>query len=240
MGFRWLAVGLLLLAPVSAAYAAGPRIVLNLQVLVPVDEQGLPGEARLADKLPEQPDAMVRKRIAGLRFAPATRGGEPVPSELSLSVALTATRMGEQVDYVIGKITPAPIVRQMPRYPLDAIRLGYGGAVMMKVTLAPEPGADRMQVEVLAVEVKPGRAGRYRKDFEKAALDSLAGCCALAETIDGQPVSLVAFVPVSFSVNWTRHRIDPDDFKQRWAGEASDLPDGLARATLLEASSQAP
>lgn len=229
---------LLSLSLVSASFAAepqaGPKLRLNLQVLVPVDAGGQAGEPKIADELPDEAQVAVRERIAALAFAPATRDGAPVPSELSLSVPFTAQNVDGQVHYAVGEPSPQPIVKQVPKYPFAALRDGAGAALMLRVELAPQAGPQRMKAEVVATEFAPRRASRYQRQFEQAALETLVGCCRLVETIDGVPLGVVDFVPVSFFSDQSRERVDLDAFGATHAGEEVDLPAGLRRATLAQ------
>lgn len=223
---------------VSAAFAAetpkmGPKLHLNLQVLVPVAATGEAGTPRLADELPADALPLVTERILALRFEPATRDGAPVASELSLSVPFTAQNIDGQVHYTVGAPKADPIARQVPRYPVEAIRDDAGAALMLRVELAPEAGPDRVQASIVATEFAPRRASRYKRQFEQAALDSLAGCCRLVETIDGQPLGGVMYFPITYFSNHSRDRVDMDDFNASHKGEVQGLPDGLRRAVLV-------
>ncbi|PRH82887.1 hypothetical protein [Arenimonas caeni] len=226
-------------APATATGApeAGPQLRMNLQVLVPVDAAGQAGEPRIADDLPAEAQVAVRERVAALAFAPASRDGEAVPSELSLSVPFTAQNVGGQVQYTVGQPKADPFVKQMPRYPYEALRDGAGAALMVRVELAPQAGADRMRAEVVATEFTSRRASRYQRQFEKAAIDTLSGCCRLVETIDGVPLGGVHHVPVSFSSSQSRERVDTDAFNAAHAGESAGLPEGLSRATIVDSAS---
>lgn len=240
---RLLSAVLLSLALVSSSFAAepqaGPKLRLNLQVLVPVDAEGQAGTPRIADELPEEAQAAVLERLAALRFEPATRDGVPVPSELSLSVPFTAQNIDGKVQYTVGDATAAPIIRQVPRYPEQAIRDGAGAALIVRVELAAEPGPDRVKAEVVASEFAPRRASRYKRQFEQAALESLSACCRLVETIDGQPLGRVDYVTISYSTTFSRERVDAEALKASHAGEVVDLPAGLRRATVVDAPAAA-
>lgn len=211
----------------------GPQLRLNLQVLVPVDAAGQTGQLRIADELPPEAVIAVHQRVAGLAFAPATRDGAPVPSELSLSVPFTAQNVDGQVQYTVGQPKADPVIKQMPRYPAEALRDGAGAALMLRVELAPEARADRMQAQVVATEYAPRRASRYKRQFEDAAIETLSACCSLVETIDGVPLGGVYHVPLSFFAGWARERVDTDAFNATHGAEPTGLPAGLSRATIV-------
>jgi|GEM_PF-6440318 len=221
-------------ASFAAEPQAGPKLHLNLQVLVPVDAEGQAGTARIADELPEEAQALVLERVAALRYEPATRDGAPVPSELSISVPFTAQNIDGTVHYTVGEATAAPIVKQFPRYPVEAIRDGAGAALMVRIEVAAEPGPDRVKAEVVASEFAPRRASRYKRQFEQAALQSLSACCRLVETIDGQALGRVDYVTISYYSNFSRARVDTEAFNASHAGAIEDLPAGLRRAKVVE------
>lgn len=225
-------IGLLLLAPL-AAQAGSPRTGAYHQVLVSVDAQGQPGTPRLADSVPAGAADLISQRLAELRFEPARRGGQPVPSELSLSLHLTQNRLGSKPDFRVGRIRATPIVSQLPRYPAAAMRRGQSAAVMLRVSLAPEPGPGRVQAEVVGSEFIPPNAGDLKASIEQSALATLEGCCALVESIDGEPLAVVAYVPNAYYVPWGQGKVDMAAFRKKWAGEGGLLPAGLSRARLL-------
>lgn len=227
----------LLFIACSAAQAATPlfasRVGTSHQVLVPVDAEGRPGAPRFAETLSADATAVINERIASLRFEPARRGDQPVPSELSLSLRLTQNRHGDKPDYQVGPVRATPIVSQLPHYPAPAMRRGQAAAVMLRVTLAPEPGPGRVQAEVVGSEFIPPKAGSFKAMFEKSALGTLEGCCSLVETIDGQALSVVAYVPNAYFVPWGQGKVDMAAFRKKWAGESRTLPAGLTRARLM-------
>ncbi|WP_290590665.1 hypothetical protein [Arenimonas sp. SCN 70-307] len=229
---------LLSLSMVSATFAAepkvGPKLRLNLQVLVPVDAEGQAGTPRIGEELPEEAQALVIERVGALRYEPATRDGAPVPSELSLSVPFTAQNIDGTVHYTVGEATAAPIIKQIPNYPVEAIRDGAAAALVVRVEVAAEPGPDRVKAEVVASEFASRRASRYKRQFEQAAIQSLSACCRLVETIDGQPLGRVEYVAISYSTTFNRERVDAEALKASHAGEVVDLPAGLRRAKVVE------
>lgn len=236
---RLLSAVLLCLSLVSASFAAepqaGPKLRLNLQVLVPVDAEGQAGAPQIGDQLPEEAQALVLERVAALRFEPATRDGAPVSSELSLSVPFTAQNIDGKVQYTVGEATAAPIIKQFPNYPIEAIRDGAAAALIVRVEVAAAPGPDRVKAEVVASEYASRRASRYKRQFEQAALESLSACCRLVETIDGQPLGRVDYVAISYATTFSRERVDAEALKASHAGEVVDLPAGLRRARVVEA-----
>lgn len=242
------ALAWLLLAAIPASSLAAKRPAatslpnprFTLPALLPVDESGQPGEIRFAGELPAGLDELVARRLASLRFEPARRDGQPVASELAMKVSIELVRDADATEIKLLDLSPEPLVLPPPRYPGQAARDNRSAAVMLLVELSHGDEGQRVDVQVLGSEVRPGPQSRYAESFEESALKAAQACCKLVETIGGQPWPQVFQVPIVFYLDWTDKHVDMDAFKARWPEPASRLPAGLARATVLEASSQAP
>lgn len=242
--------GVLRMASIAAMFVAAPGHAdppswasltnANHQVLVPVDVNGRPGKPTLSRTVPEEARGLVEAHVLSLRFEPAKRDDQPVASELSLSVRVLGRASYRPSGPMIGTVRATPIVAQLPNYPANAMRRGQSAAVMVKVELAPEPGPDRVRAEIVDSRFNPPKAGAYEAVLLQSAIDMLEACCDMVETIDGQPLSMVAYVPAAFIAPWAPTRIDMGEFNAPWRGKAKTEPEGVKRAKLLPVQAPAP
>lgn len=236
MALTLFAASLFAAAAMAQAPASVPATrIFTLQALVPVDAAGQGGAPSFAGELPAEARQSLAERIAGLQFEPATRDGRPVPSELSLAVRIRVTNVEGQWRFEPDHIAAAPVVTQQALYPGAALKKGVGAAIMLRVSIAAEPGPERMSAQVLGAEYIGRVRGSEREAFTRAALATVNGCCSLFERIDGQLLAFEVNVPVVFSVDWSRKKLDQDAFRARWQTDTPTLPDGLVRARIKPA-----
>lgn len=83
---------------------------------------------------------------------------------------------------------PVPVSRPAPRYPQEALRRNQGGTVKIRVTVASDGSADRL-------ELAEGSGNRH---LDRAALEAVRRWTFQPATRNGQPVSAQVVVPIVF------------------------------------------
>lgn len=85
---------------------------------------------------------------------------------------------------------PQPISSPPPRYPQQALRMGVGGTVRVRVTVAADGSVDRL-------ELAEGSDNRY---LDRAALEAVRRWRFQPATRGGQPTAAEVVVPITFNL----------------------------------------
>lgn len=143
---------------------------------------------------PLPPDIASGNNASGLRIDKTPQpGNQPPPISLPratepaikaapASAAPTNTASTHQA-------TPTPVSTPAPRYPQEALRLGIGGTVKVRVSVASDGS-------IAQLELAESSGNRY---LDRAALDAVRRWTFQAATRNGQPVSADAVVPIVFN-----------------------------------------
>lgn len=89
------------------------------------------------------------------------------------------------------RTTPEPLSTPAPRYPQEALRMGAGGRVQIRVTVAANGSVDRL-------EITEGSGNRY---LDRAALEAVRRWQFQPAIRNGQPVAADVTVPIAFNPN---------------------------------------
>ncbi|MFN7183476.1 MAG: TonB family protein, partial [Thermomonas haemolytica] len=86
---------------------------------------------------------------------------------------------------------PTPLSTPPPRYPPEALRMGIGGTVKVRVTVTPDGRVDRL-------ELAETSGNRY---LDRAALETVRRWTFRPAMRNGQPVQAEVVVPIQFDPN---------------------------------------
>lgn len=87
------------------------------------------------------------------------------------------------------RATPQPLSTPAPRYPQEALRMGAGGTVRVRVTVAADGSVDRLELA----------SGSGNRHLDRAAMEAVRRWRFQPATRGGQPVSAEVVVPISFT-----------------------------------------
>lgn len=121
---------------------------------------------------------------------PAPAGGsQPRILEVPTRPAAAAPPPPPAATAANDRATPEPLSSPAPRYPQEALRMGAGGTVRIRVTVAADGSVDRL-------EMTDGSGNRY---LDRAALDAVRRWRFQPATRNGQPVVAEVTVPIVFN-----------------------------------------
>lgn len=84
---------------------------------------------------------------------------------------------------------PVPVSRPAPQYPIEAMRRNAGGTVLVRATIGPDGGVERL-------ELARGSGNRH---LDRAAMEAVRRWRFQPATLNGRPVSAEVLVPVEFN-----------------------------------------
>lgn len=160
---------------------------------------GTPAAAGQVDALPAPLPPDLAGNASGLRMvgkdsasdvASAPAGEQPriidVPTRPSAPPPAAAPASPTSADRAI----PQPLSSPAPRYPQQALRMGVGGTVRVRVTVAADGSVDRL-------ELAEGSGNRY---LDRAALEAVRRWRFQPATRGGQPTAAEVVVPITFNL----------------------------------------
>lgn len=225
---RIIAVAFAWLLPL-AANAADKPLHLTQQWQVSIDAAGKvaalkdPGGLQAALREP------LERAIRGWTFEPGQLGGEPAPTDTTLtldlsfvaaadgnySVRIDDARLGGTID----RSRKAP----PPRFPRDAMKPGLVAMVVVKADYAADG-------RIVAVEPQPAESLNATRSLQAATVAAVKRWAVTPERVGGQGVASSVMVPICYTVTSGRHA--PPDYACTWTpqGSRSRVGDGTAFA----------
>lgn len=118
-------------------------------------------------------------------------GDQPRIIEAPRPVAPPASSASPVARTATDRATPQPLSTPAPRYPPQALRMGAGGTVRVKVIVAADGSVERQ-------ELTTSSGNRY---LDRAALEAVRRWRFQPATRGGQPVAAEVTVPIDFNLN---------------------------------------
>lgn len=228
----------MLVAAVPAPARQGETpLAFTTMVRVAVDDSGRPGAVEAMAPLPDPVRDFVEARTRELEFQPAMIDGLAHGGVTYVVMGVCAVPDGEQMrmaaeyrsngpGHARGVPYPDP-----PRYPVDALKRGWGADMTIRYTVRQDGSA------VLDTVDFNGDGQRGRGIFERMAREWVGGMRLLPEEVNGQPVSTPVSMPLELTVGRGGTRAAHEmleNARRSWAGQpeclAAERPSGQAVA----------
>lgn len=146
-------------------------------------------------------DGNASGNVSGLRVDPNAQAAPPpsAPARPAAPVANAATgnpATAPAAPAATGgnggsQAQPTPLSTPAPRYPPEALRMGIGGTVKVRVAVTPDGRVDRL-------ELAETSGNRY---LDRAALETVRRWTFRPAMRNGQPVQAEVVVPIQFDPN---------------------------------------
>ncbi|MFN7136116.1 MAG: energy transducer TonB [Thermomonas sp.] len=160
-----------------------------------------PPEALPAPLPPDVVDGTASGNVSGLRVDPNAQAAPPPPPPARPAAPVANAATGNPATAPTApaaaggsggnQAQPMPLSTPAPRYPQEALRMGAGGTVQVRVTVTPDGRVDRL-------ELAQGSGNRY---LDRAALETVRRWTFRPAMRNGQPVQAVVVVPIQFDPN---------------------------------------
>lgn len=227
---------LLATTPALAQQADTP-VAFTTMVKVAVDEAGRPAVVEAVSALPDPVRDFVEARTRELEFQPAMIDGLAHGGVTYVVMGVCAVPDGEQMrmaaeyrsngpGHARGVPYPDP-----PRYPVDALKRGWGADMTIRYTVRQDGSA------VLDTVDFNGEGQRGKGIFERMAREWVGGMRLLPEEVNGQPVSTPVSMPLELTVGRSGTRAAREMLetaRRSWAEQpeclAAERPSGQAVA----------
>ncbi|TKS55003.1 hypothetical protein E4582_09675 [Luteimonas yindakuii] len=186
-------------APAPARQADTP-LAFTTMVKVAVDEAGRPGAVEAMAPLPGPVRDFVEARTRELEFQPAMIDGHARGGVTYVVMGVCAIPDGGQMRMAAeyrnngpGRAGGVPYP-DPPRYPVDALKRGWGADMTIRYTVGEDGSATLDKVDF------NGEGQRGKGIFERMAREWVGGMRLLPEEVDGQPVSTPVSMPLELTV----------------------------------------
>lgn len=146
-------------------------------------------------------DGNASGNVSGLRVDPNAQAAPPPPAPARPASPVANAATGNPATAptapaatgVSGgsQAQPTPLSTPAPRYPPEALRMGIGGTVKVRVTVTPDGRVDRL-------ELAETSGNRY---LDRAALETVRHWTFRPAMRNGQPVQAEVVVPIQFDPN---------------------------------------
>lgn len=209
-----LLLGMATLPSLATQPAAAPTL-LNLDFKADVQADGslanVAPDAALAPPL----QAMLRKRVAGWRYALGTWQGKPVEKQVAQRIVvevLPVTSGGFALR--IRDVTALPMVIDAarkpdgmymapPGYPRDAQRQGVGADLVYAMRV----DADGAAIDVELVDARAPE--RWREQFDAMSREAIGKWRMRRVEVEGRPIDCRMLIPMQFRINDGLPKSDP-------------------------------
>lgn len=225
---KWIAsIGVAAALCCTSAQAQAPASMLYLDFKADVQADGSLANIEPDEKLAPPLQAMVRKQVAGWRYAPGTWQGKPVPKPVSQRiVAEVVPAAGGGFALRIKHVTVVPryfdtkqaraASRMLPpRYPEGAQRQGIEATLVYSMRRDPQ-GAP---IEVGLVDAQV--PGNWKKQFDVVGRDAIRLWRLEPAEVEGQAIDCRLLTPMTFRLGEGRSPPPP--------APATDLRPHLSR-----------
>lgn len=227
---RVVAVAFALSLPLAAAAnSADKPLHLTQEWQLSIDAAGKVAALKDPGKLSPAVREQLERAIRGWRFDPGKLGGEPAPTDTTLtldisfvpaadgnySVRIDDARVGGTIDRS-RKLAP-------PRFPRDAMKPGLVAMVVVKADYSADG-------RIIAVEPQPAESLNATRSLQAATVAAVKRWAVTPERVGGQGVASSMMIPVCYTVTWGRPSLP--DFNCAWTpqGSRSKVGDGAAFA----------
>jgi protein TonB len=160
---------------------------------------GTPAAPGQVDALPAPLPPDLAGNASGLRVvgkdsasdvAAAPTGDQPRLLEAPVRPVAPPPPASQPAPTGSDRAIPQPLNSPAPRYPQEALRMGAGGTVRVRVTVAADGSVDRL-------ELAEGSGNRY---LDRAALEAVRRWRFQPATRGGQPTAAEVVVPITFNL----------------------------------------
>ena len=159
---------------------------------------GTPAKPGQVDALPAPLPPDVAGNASGLRVVgkdsasdvpTAPTGDQPRLLEAPVRPVAPPPPAARPAPAIADRTLPQPLSSPAPRYPREALRMGAGGTVRVRVTVAADGSVDRL-------ELAESSGNRY---LDRAALETVRRWRFQPATRGGQPTAADVVVPITFN-----------------------------------------
>jgi len=169
-----------------------------------LDEQGVPQRVEAQEQLPPSIREAIGARIREWRFEPATVNGEAKSGITHVTLdACAAVGASGELNLALGYGYGGPINTQdatgltpPPRYPVNAVHADVEGKWLVTHEVLPDGSA-----RWISVAPRDGTNPKRLNYFEPALRQWVSQLHYQPEEVDGQAISTVVHIPISFSLN---------------------------------------
>lgn len=146
-------------------------------------------------------DGNASGNVSGLRVDPNAQAAPPPPAPARPAAPVANAATGNPATAPTApaatggnggsQAQPTPLSTPAPRYPPEALRMGIGGTVKVRVVVTPDGRVDRL-------ELAETSGNRY---LDRAALETVRRWTFRPAMRNGQPVQAEVVVPIQFDPN---------------------------------------